>query len=144
MLPKSITDKVRNDIIAYKQEHGLSDEALAQKVGVFQGQISKWRTGDSRPLTKSIEKLVKAGVTDIKLPELLRSQAVQTKLIHADDGNRIPRVYKKRVHVPPIVANQIKLLIGDYMAQLEQPKTYSEFQEQEQEFIRKVYYLCNQ
>jgi transcriptional regulator with XRE-family HTH domain len=144
MIPQSITDKVQKDILAYKQEHKLSDAQLADKVGVFQGQISKWRTGDSRPLIKSIARLVKAGVVDIDIAELRRQNAVTTTLTTIDNGNRVPRPYKKRVQVPSIISNQIKLLIDEHINELEQPKTYAQFNEDREELIRKVYYLCRQ
>ena len=141
---QEIVEKVRQDIIEYEKEHGMSDGAMGKLVGVFQGQISKWRKGDSRPMPKSIERLIQAGITDVKLPELIQQRAITTILENVDSGNKVPRAYSKRVSVLPIISNQVKLLLDDYMWQLQEPKTYAQFQEAQQEFIRKVYYLCRQ
>lgn len=40
---------ISENIVAMRKIHGLSQEALAEKVGVTRQTVSKWETGDSIP-----------------------------------------------------------------------------------------------
>jgi len=144
MVSDTISQQVRQDIIAYKQEHKLSDEALAKHVGVFQGQISKWRTGGSRPTAKSILRLVRAGVTSVTLPEQMRTQAIEKVLVRIDQTNKPKRQYKRRIEVPDIMRKEVASLLDSYVKGLSDKKSLVEHLECRDELINKLVYMCKQ
>jgi len=88
--------------------------------------------------------MVEAGITQVRLPDVVQKQAVAKVLAKVDDGNKVPRAYRKRIDMPSIVNNQIKLLIDDYVDELNTPRTFNEFKTNRDEFITKLYYTCKQ
>lgn len=142
--PKALVDKVIVDLKKYKAENKLNDSDLARKIGVSAWTVERWISGEHSPQAKYIMKMGECGITTVKLPEEVRKKAITSVLVNIDKGNMIPRRYRKRVSMPDIVRNQIKLLIDEYVDGLSQARTFSEFSESRDEFINRLYYTCQQ
>lgn len=141
---KQLAKQVVKDLQKYKDDNKCGDGRIAQLIGATHSNVQRWITGGGLPSPLSIQRCYDAKLTKVRLPEVIKQQAITTVLENVDSDNKVPRMYRKRVSVPPIIGNQIKLLIDDYMVELEQPKTWIEFTNARDELIRKVYYLCRQ
>ena len=60
-----------SNLVQLRKLHHLSQEELAEKVGVSRQTLSKWETGASDPSTSNLIALAK--LFDISAEELLRS-----------------------------------------------------------------------
>ena len=47
-------DKIRNPIIAFREQYGISQRKLAQILGVNTGTVKAWEAGDFAPSEKSL------------------------------------------------------------------------------------------
>ncbi len=144
VVPEEIAKQVVSDVRQYKEENKLSDYKLSKTARIGMSTIQKWWAGTSLPRLSSVARLVDAGMTSVKLPEIAQGNAVKKVLTDIDDKNKPTRSYRKRVFIPDIVQNQIKLLIDDYVDGLDSPKTFNEFKTTREEFITKLYYTCRQ
>ena len=143
-VPQSIALRVLDDIREYKKKHDLSIDKLKVVLECTHTTATSWLSGKSSPRLSAIKTMIDKGVTDVELPEDLRQKAIESKLREADRGNRIPRTYRKRISIPDIVNNQLKLLIDDYVEGLSVPRTFDEFKDNRNEFIGKLFYTCKQ
>lgn len=141
---KQLAKQVVKDLQKYKDDNKCGDGRIAQLIGATHSNVQRWITGGGLPSPLSMQRCYDAKLTKVRLPEVIKQQAITTVLESVDSDNKIPRMYKKRVSVPPIIANQIKLIIDDHLSSLDQPKTYAHFSDDRDELIRKVYYLCRQ
>ena len=141
---KQLAKQVVKDLQKYKDNNKCGDGRIAQLIGATHSNVQRWITGGGLPSPLSMQRCYDAKLTKVRLPEVIKQQAITTVLENVDSDNKVPRMYRKRVSVPPIISNQIKLLIDDYMVELEQPKTWIDFTNARDELIRKVYYLCRQ
>ena len=144
IVPLSIAKKIVHDHMDYKREKKLSDWALCREVGVSCGTMQGWVNNGHIPRAKGLQKIIDSGASSMRLPDKARADAITATLVKIDDSNKIPRRYKKRIDIPDIVSNQLKLIIDDYISDLETPKTYNEFSVSRSDFINKMYYTCRQ
>jgi len=128
----------------YIKDNNLSTEQIAEKLGVHVASIYSWKSGRSTPRSKKhLKKLMKLGI----LPatgEVRREEALVKIHEKQDKKNMVKRQYRRHVIVPDILRSQIGSMIDGYVKQLMDTKTWAEFQEARDTFIRDTYYLCKQ
>jgi len=113
--------KLNEKILYYRKRAGLSQEALAAKIGVSRQAVSKWELGETTP---DVEKLVllaqSFGVTTDEL--LGMKEPVRETLRPAPQPSRLPedvdwvvrRSAKFRRWYTPIYMGLIMLIVGIY------------------------------
>lgn len=143
-VPLEIALRVIEDLRKYKVQYKLSNTKLAKMVGCCAWSLTGWLQGRYKPRPASIKALVKAGITSVKLSDDVQKEAVSKVLGDIDKGNMIPRPYVRKVSMPTLVSNQLKLLIDDYVEGLKTPRTHDEYVVSRQEFINKMYFTCKQ
>jgi len=144
MIPKSIHETVRQDIISYKEQYKMGDYKLAKLIGTSANMVVKWRKGEVNPTAVSIMKIVKAGVSDVMLPEQLRAKAVEKVLVSIDQNNMVKRPYRKQVVLPDILRRELCNLLDEYVEQLRESKSWTAHSECREITIRKMFYICKQ
>jgi hypothetical protein len=145
-IPKSLRYKALNDLRAYKKEHKLSHWALAKKIGVTLGSIQSWCDEKKQVKLQSsaIMKLIEAGVTTVKLPEQARNEALSRIMQQKDKQNKVPRKYTRRVEVPNLVRDKIKIELDGYVQSLKEQRTWEEHEAERTAFIDKLVFLARQ
>lgn len=143
-IPLNVSLQVIEDLKKYYKDNNITQPALARLIGVSPCAVKSWLNGEYKPQAKAITAMYDKGITKVRLPSEIQKRAVEKVLIGIDEGNRAKRPYRKRLMMPDIVANQIKLLIDDYIEALDTPSTYTEFKAQRTEFISKLYNVCKQ
>ena len=138
---KEIAQKVVEDLKRYKQEHKCGGGTLSKLIGASPSNVNLWIYGKGFPSEVNIRRCIKAGLTDVRLPD--NAKAIVSALEKVDKKNKVPRPYRRRVDVPVLVSNELKAMLGAYMVQLNEPKTYQEFERITDEFIKKIYYICS-
>lgn len=94
--------KLAEQIRAYRQEKGMTQERLAEAVGVTVGAVSKWESGTSVPelsvlvelaslFGTSVDTLIGYEVPDNALPALLRRLRACRDAHQFDEGNEVAR-----------------------------------------------------
>ena len=94
--------KLAEQIRAYRQEKGMTQERLAEAVGVTVGAVSKWESGASVPelsalvelaslFGASVDTLIGYEVPDNALPALLRRLRACRDAHQFDEGNEVAR-----------------------------------------------------
>ncbi|HIS78481.1 MAG TPA: helix-turn-helix transcriptional regulator, partial [Candidatus Caccousia stercoris] len=94
--------KLAEQIRAYRQEKGMTQERLAEAVGVTVGAVSKWESGASVPelsvlvelaslFGTSVDTLIGYEVPDNALPALLRRLRACRDAHQFDEGNEVAR-----------------------------------------------------
>ena len=81
-----------NRLLQYRKKHNLSQEELANKIGVSRQAVSKWERAEASPDTDNL--ILLAEIYGVSLDELLRSE--QFLKIRSQAGNRIGG--KRRQH----------------------------------------------
>ena len=61
-----------NRLLQYRKQHGLSQEALAEKIGVSRQAISKWERAEASPDTDNL--ILLADIYGVSLDELLKGE----------------------------------------------------------------------
>lgn len=113
--------KLNEKILYYRKREGLSQEALAAKVGVSRQAVSKWELDEATP---DVEKLVSlARVFGVTTDELLgmkgpvretEKPAPQTSRLPEDVDWVVRRSAKFRRWYTPIYMGLIMLIVGIY------------------------------
>lgn len=94
--------KLAEQIRAFRQEKGMTQERLAEAVGVTVGAVSKWESGASVPelsvlvelaslFSTSVDTLIGYEVPDNALPALLRRLRACRDAHQFDEGNEVAR-----------------------------------------------------
>lgn len=143
-VPESIIKKAVADLVAYKAKHKLSEWALGKKLGTNSATIRQWGSGKVKLTSLTVTKLIDAGITDVKLPEQVRQDAIASILRNKDKHNHVPRAYRKHVAVPEIIGNQMKLILDEYVKGLKDSRTWEEHEEQRNTMIGKLFHLAKQ
>ena len=143
-LPEATLKEIVKQLFKYKKDNKLRMVEVADRIGVKDSTMYNWKNGTGYPTIRSIIGMQKAGVIDVSIPEAIRNKAVMNEIVRQDDKNKVPRAYNKRVSVPDVLRNQIKLMLDNYVDMLAQPKTFSEFREEQSVFIDKLVYTCKQ
>lgn len=111
--------KLNEKILYYRKRAGLSQEALAAKVGVSRQAVSKWEVGDSVPELDKLVALAQAfGVTTDELLGMrepvreTEKPAPQTSRLPEDVDWVVRRSAKFRRWYTPIYMGLIMLIVG--------------------------------
>ena len=92
---------IGNKIQKHREKNGLSQEMLAEKLGVSRQSVSKWELNQSLPEVDKIVAMSKLfGVTTDEL--LIEPQGVEIKIIKAEkyeDVNKILELFQKSATV---------------------------------------------
>lgn len=90
-----------NILLNYRKQHGLSQEELAEKIGVSRQAVSKWERAEASPDTDNLIELAK--IYGVTLDELLGGQTGEkTETSEAADSDNPPRdrvSFKNGIHV---------------------------------------------
>ena len=93
-----------NRLYELRKEHGMSQEELADKIGVSRQAISKWERAESSPDTDNLIALAK--LYDISLDQLLDKEKVvnnkiveENKIEDAKEDIKENKQHKKRGHI---------------------------------------------
>ena len=134
-----------NAIKQYMADNKVTTHGLAKMLNCSPSTVYTWTNGKYAPRGKLLKLLVKKGVlSGVSTREAVQSEAVTKALVNIDEGNKVPRTYKRRIAMPTLVTNQLKLILEDYIGALGEPRTYAEFNELRDETINKLYYTCKQ
>lgn len=113
--------KLNEKILYYRKRAGLSQEALAAKVGVSRQAVSKWEVGDSVPELDKLVALAQAfGVTTDELLGMKGSvretekPAPQPSRLPEDVDWVVRRSAKFRRWYTPIYVGLLMLIVGIY------------------------------
>ena len=114
--------KLNEKILYYRKKAGLSQEALAAKVGVSRQAVSKWEVGDTGPELDKLVALAKTfGVTTDELlgmkEPLQRTEqtAPQPSHLPEDVDWVVRRSAKFRRWYSPIFMGLVMLIVGIYV-----------------------------
>ena len=104
-----------NKLVGLRKKHGLSQEELAEKIGVSRQAVSKWERAEASPDTDNLIALAK--IYNISLDAMLNLEKPDGYSYDPnekkDEANSDKKDYKLLKRVPiPIVAALIYLLIG--------------------------------
>jgi len=143
-VPRVLGQRVIADIRAYKTKHDIGMKKLAKVIGISHSVIFKWFQGQCFPTKTSIAKIVKAGVSDVVLPEQLREKAIEKVLVSVDDKNKVPRKYTRRVSVPDVVRREVAYLLDVYASEQKDSKTWAEHCADRDNTILKLISVCKQ
>lgn len=72
-----------NNLLEYRKKHRLSQEELAEKIGVSRQAVSKWERGEASPDTDNL--IMLAQIYGVTLDELIKGNKSQPS---ADDENK--------------------------------------------------------
>lgn len=84
--------EIANKLLQLRKEKGLSQEALAQELGISRQAVSKWERAEASPDTDNLIELAK--LYDISLDELLLHETHQKKT-----EEKIDKQEEKSVHI---------------------------------------------
>ena len=97
------------------------------------------------PREEMVRKMRELGIVrDVLVNNEVQQSAVKDALVTIDKTNKVPRKYRKRVMMPDIISNQIKLILDDYVDVLNTSMPYMEFINKRSEIIDKLFYTCKQ
>ena len=94
-----------NRLLQYRKQHGLSQEALAEKIGVSRQAISKWERAEASPDTDNL--ILLADIYGVSLDELLKGENTEEEKAEEtftpDDDTTYKKVdnvsFKNGIHV---------------------------------------------
>ena len=103
-------------IYQFRRRSGLSQEQLAEKIGVSRQAISKWESGTSTP---ELEKLLALSECfHITLDELVREEAGnqrENEMPQNMEGNKVPKSIKLKVGIGLCLLGAVCLLLSGIM-----------------------------
>ena len=77
-----MTTEIANRLCAYRKHHGISQEELAEKLGVSRQAISKWERSEASPDTDNLISL--SQVYEVTLDALLYADPQSEKKAEAE------------------------------------------------------------
>lgn len=90
--------EIANKLLQLRKEKGLSQEALAQELGISRQAVSKWERAEASPDTDNLIELAK--LYGISLDELLLHEPTQSEFEKTDDKEKVEEENQgKYVHV---------------------------------------------
>ena len=103
-------------IYQFRRRSGLSQEQLAEKIGVSRQAISKWESGTSTP---ELEKLLALSECfHITLDELVREEAGnqrENEMPQNMEGNKVPKSIELKVGIGLCLLGAVCLLLSGIM-----------------------------
>ena len=129
----------------YKKDNKLSNLKLSRMIGCSNWTVTTWLKGRYMPREEMVRKMRELGIVrDVLVNNEVQQSAVKDALVTIDKTNKVPRKYRKRVMMPDIISNQIKLILDDYVDVLNTSMPYMEFINKRSEIIDKLFYTCKQ
>ena len=106
--------KLSEKILYYRKRAGLSQEALAAKLGLSRQSVSKWETGESQPETAKLAAL--SAALGVSVDRLL-SEDGQEEAREASEGraDRLPRILRGAARRWGWLAGVYLALVGLFM-----------------------------
>lgn len=83
-----MTLKTANRLVELRKSHGLSQEELAEKLGVSRQAVSKWERGESSPDTDNL--IMLADLYGLSLDEMIRGKSLATPVEPGNPDNPLP------------------------------------------------------
>ncbi len=83
--------KIANRLFEYRKKAGLSQDQLADKIGVSRQAVSKWERGEASPDTENL--IVLAEIYDITLDELVKGEKISSAEKLGKDSNQSNKTY---------------------------------------------------
>ena len=103
-------------IYQFRRKSGLSQEQLAEKIGVSRQAISKWESGTSTP---ELEKLLALSECfHITLDELVRTEAGnqrENEVPQNIEGNKVPKSIELKVGISLCLVGAVCLILSGIM-----------------------------
>lgn len=88
-----MNNKTADRLFKYRKANGLSQEELAEKIGVSRQAVSKWERGESSPDTDNLITL--AGLYKISIDELINGDSIPEKAENADVSSQTEKKYDR-------------------------------------------------
>lgn len=108
------TLKLSEKILYYRKRAGLSQEALAAKLGLSRQSVSKWETGESQPETAKLAAL--AAALGVSVDWLLSEDGLEASREAAGDrADGLPRVFRGAARRWGWLAGVYLALVGLFM-----------------------------
>lgn len=104
---------MEDKILNARKEAGLTQEALAKKVGVSSSTISSWETGKSEPNEKEIQKLNKILNIDLETKEISANAKDILKIVYIILLIITPGIYLINQMNISIKSYNVMILIGE-------------------------------
>lgn len=114
-----MTIEIANRLCAYRKKQGLSQEELAEKIGVSRQAVSKWERAEASPDTDNL--ILLSQVYGVTLDELLNKDPEETENeeaaaeqcinIDTDDGDKV-RIDRSGIHVDSKDGDKVHIGIG--------------------------------
>ena len=102
-----MTIELGNRLAELRKQHGLSQEDLADKLGVSRQAISKWERGEASPDTDNLIELAK--IYNISLDDLLGLDAPKQEKEEKEDGDEIGIHIHGGVHIKDEDGNEVHI-----------------------------------
>ena len=98
-----------NKIIELRKENGLSQEELADKIGVSRQAISKWEIGMAIPRSSKVKKICE--VFRISADELFDNESIDTNTNNKKEKEENPVASDKNKFKPKVMLKCIAMII---------------------------------
>lgn len=109
--------EIANKLVQLRKKHGLSQEELAEKIGVSRQAVSKWERAESSPDTDNLISLAK--IYNLSLDDMLNNKGaaersyIPNEKDDTDDDMEKKSSYKLMKRMPiPIIAVIIYFILG--------------------------------
>ena len=106
---------IQDNILFLRKHHKLSQEDMAEKIGVSRQTIAKWENGDSIPDLENSNRI--AGLFDVSLDELVNYKPDETNIPIAPKGKyafgAVTIDEEGRITLPKKALDVFKLKPGD-------------------------------
>lgn len=103
-----MTIEIANRLCAYRKYHGLSQEELAERIGVSRQAVSKWERAEASPDTDNL--ILLAQVYGVTLDDLLNTDPVEEIPETEAEENAAERVsFKNGIHVHSKNGDQVDI-----------------------------------
>lgn len=78
--------EIANNLVRLRKKNGLSQEALAEKIGVSRQAVSKWERAESSPDTDNLIAL--AELYNLSLDDMIKGNNVEQIEVNAEENNK--------------------------------------------------------
>lgn len=105
--------KLSEKIQYYRKRAGLSQEALAAKLGLSRQSVSKWETGESQPETAKLAAL--SAALGVSVDRLLSEDGQEAREASEGRADRLPRILRGAARRWGWLAGVYLALVGLFM-----------------------------
>lgn len=78
--------EIANSLVRLRKKNGLSQEALAEKIGVSRQAVSKWERAESSPDTDNLIAL--AELYNLSLDDMIKGNNVEEIQVNTEDNKK--------------------------------------------------------